>query len=197
VKKGDFVQMGVVAVGSAATSFALAFMVKLGIKQESLFALVGALIGAAATVGGAAWLAERNRNYDRDSEVTLLTNEFRRLLIVANSTREAEPTTATAWSAEYRALVHRLAEEAGKVHAIAEEAIAHGKSLSFIHRTAVRTVKFAIDEYLTLYLDSNAEEVRLPLDERSFPIATSEIADRCQIAICELNRTKLIAENHP
>jgi hypothetical protein len=189
VKSDDIIQAGVIAVGSAATGFALAFMINSGIKQEPLFALVGALIGAAATIGGAAWLANHNRVVERDAEVALLVEEYNRLLKAALAAQEAEPGLGMPWPKEYRPRLYKLAESAGNVHAIAEEALKHAKSLSFVHRAAVRRVQFAINGYLQFWTEANAQGDLDELDDRSYPIVTAEITHECKLAIAELNGT--------
>lgn len=186
VKRDDLILAGVISIGAAATGFALVFMCRIGIKQESVFALVGALIGAAATIGGAAWLADRNRSLERDAEIELLATEFGKLLRASLAAQEAEPGTGMPWPEEYRPRLRNLAEIAGNVHAIATEALAHGKALSFIHRAAVRRVQFAIDCFLRFWTDANAEEDLHPLDERSFPETTGDVSHECQVAIAEL-----------
>jgi len=187
VSRDDIVQAIVIAIGCAATSFALVFLIKLRIKQEALFALVGALIGATATVGGAAWLSDHNRAVERDAEVSLLLTEYQKLLNAASAAQEAEPGTEMPWPKEYRPLLYKLADTAGNVHAIAGEALVHGKALSFIHRAAIRKVQFAIDEYLRFWTDANAEEELHPMDERTFTIVTAEVTYQCKVAIAELN----------
>lgn len=194
MKRDDIVLAGVIAVGSSATAFALVFMVKLGLKQEPLFALVGALIGAASTIAGAAWLADRNRIVDRNAEVELLIKEYSKLLNAALTTQEAEPGTGMPWPKEYRPKLYKLAEIAGNVHAIADEALKHGKALSFIHRVAVQRVQFAINEYLQFWTDANAEGELEPWDERSFPALSADVSNECKVAIAELNGTTPFAE---
>jgi hypothetical protein len=189
MKRDELIQGGVIAVGSAATAVALVFMLKLGIKEESLFALLGALIGAAATIGGAAWLVDRDRIIEKDAEVALLIKEYSKLLTRAVAAQEAEPGSGMLWPTEYRPQLYRLAEVAGNVHAIAGEALNHGKALSFIHRAAIRRVQFVIDEYLRFYSDANAQGDLEPWDERSYPVVTADITHECKVAIAELNGT--------
>ena len=194
MKRNDLVLACVIAVGGAATGFALTFLVKFGVKQEALFALIGAIIGAAATIAGAAWLADRNRVVERDAEVSLLVNEYGKLLKEALAAQEVEPGAGMAWPEEYRPRLYQLAEAAGDMHAIAVEALAHGKALSFIHRAAVRRVQFVIGEYLQFWTDANAEDELPPWDERSFPEVTANIIHECRAAIAELNGTTPFAD---
>ena len=193
--KDDFVLACVIAVGASATGFALVFMVKFGVHEESLFALIGAIIGAAATVAGAAWLADRHRIAERNIEVSLLVKACAKLLHDALAAQKMEPGVGMPWPIEYRPLLYRLAESSGNVHAITVEALAHGKALSFIHRTALRRVQFAIDAYLRFWTDANAEGELEPWDERSFPEVTRDIVHECKIAISEFNgRTSFLDE---
>lgn len=161
-------------------------MVKFGVKQEPLFALVGALIGAAATVAGAAWVVDRNRASERDAEISLILGEFQKLLRKSLRAQEAEPGTGMPWPEEYRPSLSVLAEASGNVHAMCGEALSHAKALTFIHRVAVRRVQFAINEYLSFWTDANAEQELEPWDERSFPVVTAEITHECKVAIAEL-----------
>ena len=192
--KDDFVQAVVIVFGTAAVSFALAFMFRIGIKQEALFALIGALIGAAATIGGAAWLAHHSRTLELNAEVTLLVKEYRKLLKAALAANDLEPGTNMPWPKGYRSSLYRLAETAGNTHAIAGEALAHGKFLTFIHRAAVRRVQFAIDEFLRLWTDSLAEKEEDLMDERTFPATSAEVIHECKVAIAELSGTTPFAD---
>lgn len=179
-----------IAIGGAATTFALVFMVVIGVQQDSLFAFIGALIGATATVGGAAWLTDYNRRVERDAEAALLTKEFRKLLDAAEAAQTSEPGQGMPWPDEYRPLLYTLAEKAGDVHAVAGEALTHGKALTFIHRAAVRRVGFAIDQYLQFWTDANAEGELHPMDERNFPDLTADVVKECKAAIGELAATR-------
>lgn len=197
MKRDDIVQICLIAIGAGATGFALSFMVIFGIKQEALFALVGAIIGVAATIGGAAWLADRSRVIERDAEISLLVAEYKELLEKAVSAQKAEPGTNMPWPKDYRPKLYVLAETAGDVHAIAQEALAHAKALSFVHRAAVRRVQFVIDEYLRFWTDANEEGELHPLDERNFPEVTAHIAHECKMAIAELEGSTPYASEVP
>lgn len=190
MKKDELTLVGIIAVGAAATGFALAFMYRLGIKQESLFAL----IGASAAIGGAAWLADRNRNLDKDAEVTLLTSEFGKLLRASLAAQEAEPGTGMPWPKEYRSRLNILVNVATNVHAITGEALAHGRALSFIHRAAVRRVELALSQFLQFWEDANAEGELHPSDDRSYTETTGNISHECKVAIAELNGTTPFAD---
>lgn len=194
MQRDDLVHSGVIAVGGAATGFALAFLLKFGIKQEPLFALIGALIGAATTIGGAAWLADRNRVVERESETNLIMSELGKLLRRAMAAQEVEPGTGMPWPKEYRPRLYSLADDAGHTHAIAGEALAHAKALSFVHRAHIRRVQFAIDEFLQFWTDANAEEELPPWDERSFPEVTASIIHECKVAIAELQGSTPFAD---
>jgi hypothetical protein len=192
MSKDDIVQAVVIAIGCSATTFLLVFMMKMGVKQESLFALGGTLIGAASAIVGAAWLSDRNRNLEKDAEVSLLMNEYGKLLKKVVAVQTVEPATGATWPATYKPLLLELAEVAGGVRVVAEEALTTGKALTFVHRAAVRRVQFTIHEYLQLWSDSNAEVELDPQDERTFPGATAEIARECKLAIAELGGTTAI-----
>lgn len=179
-------QTAIITVGCAATSFALVFLIKFGIKQESLFALIGAVIGASATIGGAAWLADRNRVVDRETEAALLVEEYGKLLKEALAAQAKEPDAGMDWPEEYRPRLYTLAETAGDVHAIASEALLHAKAISFIHRAEVRRVQFAINEYLSFWTAAQGDLD--PMDERSFPSVTADIINECRLAIAQLER---------
>ena len=194
MNRDDFVMASIIVVGSSATGFALAFILKVGVKQETLLALTGAIIGAAATIAGTAWLADRNRVIERDAEASLLAKEFSKLLKNSLAAQEAEPGADMAWPKEYLPLLRRLAETSGDVHAITVEALTHGNALSFIHRAAVRRVQFVIDEYLQFCSDANVEGDLEPWDERSYPQVTANITHECKVAIAKLNGTKPFAD---
>lgn len=60
IQRDRLVEIGVFAMLSGISGAAIALLRVEGFKAEQIFALAGALIGAAATVGGAIWVADRN-----------------------------------------------------------------------------------------------------------------------------------------
>lgn len=186
MKADDHILAATTALGGGATAFALACLLRLGIGQDQVFALVGALVGASATVAGAAWLADRNRRLERDAEAELMVAEYGRVQSAANAAQEVEPVGGGVWPPDYRPRIHHLADVAGGVHAVAAEALVHARALSFVQRASVRRVQYAIDEFLSFYTNANAEGDLDPMDERSYPAATADIVDEVQAAIAAL-----------
>lgn len=189
ITRDDFVKSVTVAVIAGCMFFSLCFMTHHGMKEESVFALVGALIGAAATVGGAAWIADYTHRGERRTEITLLTAEYNALLAAALAAQAVEPPAGGAWPAEYRPRLDTLAEAAGSMHAVAGEVLNHAKAISFQHRVAMRRVKFAIDEFLAFWtVNHNGEDLN-PADERNFPVLTQQLIAECRSAIAGVVRT--------
>lgn len=186
MKADDYILSATTALGGGATAFALAYLLRLGIGQDQVFALVGALVGASATVAGAAWLADRNRRLERDAEAKLMVAEYGRLLAAANAAQEVEPVAGGIWPPDYRPRIHHLVDVAGGVHAVAVEALVHARALSFVQRASVRRVQYAIDELLRFYTDANAEGDLDPMDERSYPDATADVVEEARAAIAAL-----------
>ena len=187
MKLDNIIQLGAMTIGGAAAGFAFSALMKLGIRQDPLFALLGALIGACATVGGAAWLADRARAVERDAETSLLITECNNLLGKAVATQKSEPALNELWPKAYRPLLSQLSETAGDTRVILLEALAHARALNFVQRAALRRVEFAIEEYLQFWSDANAEGDLDPLDDRSFPGVTEEIIRECRGAIERLS----------
>lgn len=66
------IEATIIAIGCGATGSAIGLMIRLGISSESIFSLLGALIGAAASVGGAVWVVSWQQGAKRRIDRKLL-----------------------------------------------------------------------------------------------------------------------------
>ena len=130
MKADDYILSATTALAGGATAFALAYLLRLGIGQDQVFALAGA-----------AWLADRNRRLERDVEAELMVAEYGRLLSAANPAQDVEPVGGGIWPPDYRPGIHHLADVAGGVRAVAAEVLVHARALSFVQRASVRRVQ--------------------------------------------------------
>jgi hypothetical protein len=146
---------------------ALGLLWRLGFSADNLFALGGAVIGAAATVAGAVWLTDRNAALSRNQEISIIAKECKALL---SKTREVSAlrTDDGEWSAEYRAGLHELNAASVEVPAILDEALAHGKALDFRQRVKIKNAEKSIREMRNFYEYVFGQYDEDPLDERSW-----------------------------
>jgi len=70
MKRDDIVFAGMTGIFGGATGLALAYLLRSGFKEETVFALIGAIIGAFATVGGAVYAEHWKRTKESNAEVS-------------------------------------------------------------------------------------------------------------------------------
>ena len=177
-----------VGAGAAAVSAASIAAIKFGASQEALLGLLGALIGAATTVAGAVWLADRNVRIEQDAEVRLLSKEFQLVRTSATSALALAPESNEDWSDEYVNALRSLDMPIRETHSITKEALDHGKRLSFRMRMRLRQVEAASERVWNFYEDSFLQEGDLEYwDERTWPDQLSHLIEVIDLALGEFS----------
>lgn len=161
----EFLLLGVTAGGTGA---AIAILINSGFKSDDVFAFSGALVGAAGTVAGAAWLADRTARADRAGEQMLIASELRRLHNAVTAAQRAYQANATTGPLEYRRTLHAIGNIIEEAQTITREAIARARTLDFRQRAKVIYVDQSIDRFVSFYEDSFGEAELPPEDGRDW-----------------------------
>lgn len=130
-----------------------------GVKAEHIFSLAGAIIGAAAAVGGAAWLSDRNARIAHRREVDLLEAECTRIKLAVD-----EAVTAIMMDGELftvpisgpvREVAFGIKDTCAEFPALIQEALQQAKTLSFDQRAKLSSASGAVHSYLS-FRDAHA-----------------------------------------
>jgi len=187
-KWDDAIHGGWVGVGASAVAAACTALIKSGASQDALLSFLGALIGASATVAGAAWLADRNNRIEQQSELGLLIEEFESIRNRARQALSREPPRGGPWSDEYRQELKALGPPLEDAHSIATEALDTAKRLTFRQRTRLREMQATSEQVWNFYEYCFHSEDDDPFDERSWPDELSRLIKVADKALFELRR---------
>lgn len=187
-KWDDAIHGGWVGVGASAVAAACIALIKYGAPQEALLSFLGALIGASATVAGAAWLADRNARVEQRSELGLLVDEFEAIEGQARRADKLAPPRDGPWSEEYRQELKALGPPLQDLNSICTEALDTAKRLTFRQRTRLREMQVASEQAWHFHEYCFHSEEENPFDERSWPEELSRLIKVAQKALVELRR---------
>ncbi|EKU74607.1 hypothetical protein [Sphingobium yanoikuyae] len=171
MKNWDLAIEGIsVGAAAAAVGVSAVAMIKFGASQEALLSFMGALIGAATTVAGAAWLADRTARIELHSELQMLIAEYEVLNTKAKTVMQISQDKYDDDSPEFQRSYHDLASSSWECMTITKEALATGRRLSFRHRARLRQSESAIESFWNYYQehkasprsDKNGREVYYP-----------------------------------
>lgn len=176
-----------VGIGAGAAGAAGACLIKFGAPQESVLSLLGALIGAAATVAGAAWLSDRNAKLEENAERQLLTEEILAIRHLAKSALDLAAADGGSWSDEFRHSLRALDPPLREIHSICVEALDHGRRLTFRQRMRLRQMEAASQRAWSFYHDCFLLDDDLhPMDERTWPGMLEDIVKSADLALASL-----------
>jgi len=180
-RKDRLIEAALISVGAGATGAVIGIMLIYQVDMSDIFTLAGAIIGAAATVGGAIWVADRNSNREFAKEVDVLSSDFVKLLAQAQLVSSLSPAPEGPWSTEYRAALHEFGAKVRGSLMIVEQAIERSKSLDFRHRASLinlqRILSFSNDFYADCF---ESEEEPHPLDERDWRVIVPDVVERVE-----------------
>ncbi|WP_313393560.1 hypothetical protein [Sphingobium yanoikuyae] len=148
------IAIGIAAGGSGS---AIGWFLMHGYKEEAVFSFLGAIVGAAATVAGAVWLADRTATSASAKERQILIDECTALEpIIERSIAiyDADGRVTGAFKTSVRSL-HRAALE---VPAIMREALARANTLDFRQRVKLIKAEGAILEFDQFFRDVFSHE---------------------------------------
>ena len=184
--RDGLVQALVIGIGVGAMGAATLLLFRLGASQESVFALLGSIVGASATVAGAAWLADRKARVERSGEIDLLRGEYRNLLNAARLVYNGAENADGPWPVEFLEAIHNLNRLAVETKAISIEAIKHAKKLSFRQRVRVQEVLESVENCVDFHEFVYGDREDDPFDERSWYWVSHFICMYCENALKEL-----------
>lgn len=185
--KDSAVEMIAGAVSAAGIGAAAAILLNLDAELSDVLGLLGALIGAAATVAGAAWLADRTAKEARNAESSILADECKVLK------RETD-ALAAAWTEEYprplswQQALHDLERQAREVPALFREALEHAKALDFRQRVKIRKAEGAVLSFTIVYDDCYSGVELNSFDDRDWPSTLAYMSECLGEAANELSR---------
>jgi hypothetical protein len=177
VKRDDVIQSVLVAITAAGFGSGMAILVNTGFKSDDVFAFGGAIVGAAGTVAGAAWLTDRAVTKEKREEQSLVRAELETVLSAAEKAYPLFPHDEP-WTDGWRAALHELVEVARGAQRFLEEVITHAKTLNFHQRESVKDARarigFFVDFYNDVFSGPYDED---PMDERSWPGTIADMID--------------------
>lgn len=140
-----------VSLTAGGTGGAIAILITTGFKSDDVFAFAGAIIGAAATVAGAAWLADHTVNKAKRAEQDAILEEIHLVRQRVAVTLPFFPDTHQVRDGCYDAL-NLLEPIALHAKEFFGEVIQHAKTLDFGKRQKIKALSRALEEFLT-FLD--------------------------------------------
>ncbi|MEK9211362.1 hypothetical protein [Sphingomonas sp. 2378] len=151
---------------------AVTMLLYLGLKSDDVFAfsgaLIGALVGAVGTVLGAAWLADRAINQERQVEQKDIVEEVEHVLFASSEALkyfEADGSYAPGWHKK----MSEFQKEMGIAKDYFKEVIGHAKTINFRQRREIKILVSSIGYFLDLYNEVMVQEYEDdPYDDRTF-----------------------------
>jgi hypothetical protein len=168
-------ELALLAFTAGGTGAALAVLFNTGFQSDDMFAFSGALIGAAGTLAGAAWLNDRTAQRDKRQEQALIRPELDIILDVANLALTRHPGEGQ-WTGDWRSSIHALGDIARGAGRFLDEVISHARTLDFSQRETIKLARLELG-YLVLFYDDvfNSGDELSPMDERTWPSMISDV----------------------
>jgi hypothetical protein len=167
--RDKFVEVALLGVTAGGAGAAIVILINTGFKSEDVFAFSGALVGAAGTVAGAAWVADRAQTKEQRKEQTLIRADLATLLDAADTALARYPN-GMAWTDAWRSSIHALGDIAAGTARFLDEVIGHARTLDFSQRETIKDARKEIGYFVGFYDDVfNNEEDLSPMDEREWP----------------------------
>ncbi|KQM64683.1 hypothetical protein ASE65_15550 [Sphingomonas sp. Leaf16] len=168
--RDEVLQCLLTGLGGGVSGCGFAALLLSGFKSDDVFAFGGALVGAAAAVGGGAWLADRTAKATLRRETGILTDECIRLLAAVEQSIALLPEDQSKpWPTGFKPSLHHLNDIAIEVPAIFREAIAKSIALDFRQRVKVIKAEGAVLAFATFHQDAFSDYELPPQDERDWP----------------------------
>jgi type II secretory pathway pseudopilin PulG len=171
--------LGVTAGGVGAGFIAL---INTGFKSEDVFAFAGAVVGAAATVAGAAWLADRALTRERREEQSLIREELQALHQVASAAAASNPKVGD-WTDEWRSSMNAMIDVARGSCRFLDEVIATARTLDFHQREAVKLTREAAARFVSFHNDVFSERELEHWDERTWASEIEPVVSETSAAL--------------
>lgn len=180
--RDDIIQLLLVTVTASGFGASIAVMHGSGYDSGDVFAFTGAIVGAAGTVAGAAWLADRSATRELRTERRLIRPELVDLLTVAENAAVCFPADG-GWSGEWLSAAHALADVSRGVASLLDEVLTYARTLDFRQRDELKAVRQAITAYLRFYDDALTPGELDPMDDRTWASETHPLREATAIAL--------------
>jgi len=139
-----------VAFTSGGTGAALAMLYNTGFKSDDVFAFAGAMVGAAGTVAGAAWLADSTDKKKRRKEQKTILDEINRLRRHVSGLAPFFPANNEV-SGNWGRALEMFEPHAVHANLFFKEVIERAQTLDFSERQYVKELDRTLDEYMAVY----------------------------------------------
>lgn len=164
----------------------MALLIGTGVQSDDVFAFAGAIVGAAGTVAGTAWLSDRSRNATRREEQSVVREELVTLLEVSSAAERSapDPNSDLPWHDNWKSNMHALADVGSGCNRFLAEVLDHAATLNFHQREAVKELRETIAAFLSFHsdvFDSNDELP--PWDDREWKSETAAVTVKTAAAL--------------
>lgn len=170
---------GATAGGVTAGSIVL---ITTGFQSEDILAFAGAVVGAGATVGGAAWLADRSHNRERRSEQSLIHEELEILCQLATRAAATSPANSGRTD-EWRSSLNALIDVSRSSIRFLDEVTATARTLDFHQREVVKLVREAAGQFIRFHDDVFSEAELEHWDDRTWASEIEPLARESSYAL--------------
>lgn len=166
--KNDIGQLLLVTLTASGVGAGFVILIRTGFKSEDVFAFAGAIIGAAGTVAGGAWLSDRSARREKATEQNIIREELVTLVDISASATQRHPRGGE-WTDEWRSSIHAMSDICEGAGRFFDEVIAFAKTLDFHQREQIKLLRLHISFFLKFYDDVfNTEGELDPQDERTW-----------------------------
>lgn len=176
------VQLLVIGVTAGGVAAGFITLISTGFKSEDVFAFAGAVVGAAATVAGAAWLADRSLTRERREEQSLIYEELDALHRVATAAAASNPKGGD-WTDQWRSSMNGMIDVARGSCRFLDEVIGSARTLDFHQREAVKLTREAAERFVSFHNDVFSEGELEPYDERTWASEIEPVVDETRSAL--------------
>lgn len=144
IPKDKLIEIAIFGVLGGISGASIALLWIAGFKAEHIFALAGAVIGAAATVGGAIWVTDRNASIEAKKETDLLLDDLAILLKDGTVVRDFDRQAAANWTDEYDSATFEFGYKIRGSRLLTAQAVENSKALNFRQRAACHGLNEAL-----------------------------------------------------
>lgn len=180
------VEAAVWGVSAGGTGAAAGWLIQSGLKASDVLAFLGSLAGAAVTVAGAVWLADRNFHRERVLEADILFKEVDHLSKATQRAFDAcvkrndDPRS-------FRPALLNLRGMSSGVHGTLVQGSEWAKTLNFRQRARISELIATLETFNNYWDEINAEYFEPdPYDERDISVVVGNLNYAAGDAVAEL-----------
>lgn len=165
-----------VGLSAGGVGTAMGWLMNHGFKEETAFSFLGAVVGAAATVAGAVWVADRTATAASVKEKSILLKECETILTLTSRSLDIWNSDKAPTGA-FRTSIHSLQRAALEAPAIFREALARSTTLDFRQRVKLIKAEAGILSFQRFYSDVFSDFELDPQEERDWPSTLSYLLE--------------------